>query len=88
MAALSWLGTNKKDDKRGYKMKRLLVFVCIGNRNRSPFAELFFSKLISERNKELAPKIRLSSYGFIPQKIKEKIAAMNVGFPDPFLAEV
>jgi protein-tyrosine-phosphatase len=84
MVALSWLGTNKKDDKRGYKVKRLLVFVCLGNRNRSPFAEFFFSKLISERNKELAPKIRLSSYGFIPQKIKEKIAAMHIGFPDPF----
>ena len=84
MVALSWLGRKKNDDKRGYKVKRLLVFVCIGNRNRSPFAQFFFSKLISERNKELAPKIRLSSYGFIPQKIKEKIAAMHVGFPDPF----
>ena len=65
-------------------MKRLLVFVCLGNRNRSPFAEFFFSKVISERNKELAPKIRLSSSGFIPQKIKEKMAAMHIGFPDPF----
>jgi protein-tyrosine-phosphatase len=84
MLALSWLGMNKKDDKRGYKVKRLLVFVCVGNRNRSPFAEFFFSKLISERNKKLAPKIRLSSYGFIPQKLKEKIAAMHIAFPDPF----
>jgi protein-tyrosine-phosphatase len=40
--------------------------------------------VISERNKELAPKIRLSSYGFLPQKIKEKMAAMHIGFPDPF----
>jgi protein-tyrosine-phosphatase len=84
MVALSWLGTNEKDDMKGYIVKRLLIFVCIGNRNRSPFAEFFFSKLISERNKELAPKLKLSSYGFIPQKMKEKIAAMRVGFPDPF----
>ena len=84
MVALSWLGSKKKDDKKGYKVKCLLVFVCIGNRNRSPFAEFFFSKLISERNKELAPKITLSSYGFIPQKMKKKIAATEVGFPDPF----
>jgi protein-tyrosine-phosphatase len=84
MVALSWLETNKKDDKRGYKVKRLLVFVCLGNRNRSPFAEFFFSKLISERNKEFAPRIRLSSYGFIPQEIKEKMTAMHIGFPDPF----
>ena len=81
---MCWLGTKKKDDKRGYKVKRLLVFVCVGNRNRSPFAEFFFSKLISERNKELTPEIRLSSYGFIPQKIKEKIAATKIDFPDPF----
>jgi protein-tyrosine-phosphatase len=84
MVALSWLGTKKKDDEKGYKVKRLLVFVCIGNRNRSPFAEFFFSKLISERGKELASKIRLSSYGFIPQEMKEKIAATEVDFPDPF----
>jgi len=84
MVGLSRLGRKKNDDKRGYKMKRLLVFVCLGNRNRSPFAQFFFSKLIRERNKELAPKIRLSSYGFIPQKIKEKIAAMHIGLPDPF----
>jgi protein-tyrosine-phosphatase len=84
MVALSWSGTNKKNEKKGYKVKRLLIFVCVGNRNRSPFAELFFTKLISERNKELAPKIRLSSYGFIPQKMKEKMAAFHVGFPEPF----
>lgn len=65
-------------------MKRLIVFVCISNRNRSPFAEFFFSTLISERDKKLVPKIRLTSCSFIPQKMKEKIAALQVGFPDPF----
>jgi protein-tyrosine-phosphatase len=84
MVALSWLGTEENDNRRRYNVRRLLVFVCIGNRNRSPFAEFFFAKLIRERNKGLAHHLRLSSYGFIPQKVKEKLAAMNVGFPDPF----
>jgi protein-tyrosine-phosphatase len=65
-------------------VKRLLVFVCISNRNRSPFAEFFFSKLISERDKNLIAKIEVMSCGFIPEKMKEKIAALQVGFPDPF----
>jgi len=65
-------------------VERLLIFVCISNRNRSPFAEFFFSKLISERNKNLIPSIKVMSCGFIPQKMKEKIAALQVGFPDPF----
>jgi protein-tyrosine-phosphatase len=82
--AVPWLGTKRKDDKGGCTVQRLLVFVCIGNRNRSPFAEFFFSKLISERDKELAPEIRLWSCGFIPQQVKEKIAAFQIGFPDPF----
>jgi protein-tyrosine-phosphatase len=65
-------------------VERLLIFVCISNRNRSPFAEFFFSKLISERDTNLIPKIRLMSCGFIPQKMRERIAALQVGFPDPF----
>jgi len=65
-------------------VERLLVFVCISNRNRSPFAEFFFSKLISERDKKLVSKIRLMSCGFIPQEMKERMAAWQIGFPDPF----
>ena len=65
-------------------MKRLLVFVCIANRNRSPFAEFFFSKLIRERDKNLANKIRLMSCGFVPRRIKEQLAALQIDFPDPF----
>jgi protein-tyrosine-phosphatase len=65
-------------------VERLLIFVCISNRNRSPFAEFFFSKLISERDTNLIPSIKVMSRGFITQKMRERIAALQVGFPDPF----
>ncbi|MCX5813775.1 MAG: hypothetical protein NT178_14695 [Proteobacteria bacterium] len=61
-----------------------LVFVCIGNRNRSPFAEFFFSKLISERDKMLVDKIRVTSAGFIPRKMKNKMAELHINPPEPF----
>jgi len=67
-------------------MKHLLhlVFVCIGNRNRSPFAEFFFSKLIRERDIHLVEAIRVASAGFLPQKMKDKMTTLKIGLPDPF----
>jgi len=61
-----------------------LVFVCIGNRNRSPFAEFFFSKLISQRDNQFVDAIRVISAGFLPQRMKDKMAALKIGAPDPF----
>lgn len=61
-----------------------LVFVCIGNRNRSPFAEFFFSKLISQRDKQLVDRISVISAGFMPQRMKDKMAILKIGAPNPF----
>lgn len=61
-----------------------LVFVCIGNRSRSPFAEFFFSKLISERDNQFVDAIKVTSVGFLPQRMKDKMAALKIGAPDPF----
>ena len=61
-----------------------LVFVCIGNRNRSPFAEFFFSKLISQRDNQFVDAIRVTSAGFLPKRMKDKMAALKIGVPDPF----
>lgn len=61
-----------------------LVFVCMGNRNRSVFAEFFFSKLISEKDNGLVNKIRVTSAGFLPQRMKDRLAALQIGMPDPF----
>lgn len=61
-----------------------LVFVCIGNRNRSPFAEFFFTKLLRERDNKLIDKINITSAGFVPQRMKDKMAALKIGAPNPF----
>ncbi len=66
------------------KEPRHLVFVCMGNRNRSPFAEFFFSKLISEKDKGLINEIRVTSAGFVPQRMKEKMAGLQIRAPEPF----
>jgi protein-tyrosine-phosphatase len=58
--------------------------VCIGNRNRSPFAEFFFSKLLSERDNKLTDKINITSAGFLPQRMKDKMAALKIVAPNPF----
>lgn len=61
-----------------------LVFVCIGNRNRSSFAEFFFSKLISQKDNQFVDAIRVTSAGFLPQRMKDKMATLKIGMPDPF----
>jgi protein-tyrosine-phosphatase len=58
--------------------------VCIGNRNRSPFAEFFFSRLISQRDNQFVDAIKVTSAGFLPQRMKDKMAALKIGMPDPF----
>lgn len=62
----------------------LLVFVCIGNRNRSPFAEFFFSKLIRERDSQLIEEIHVTSAGFLPQRMKDRMTTLKIAPPDPF----
>jgi len=76
----------RKGDREGRRLKEplRLIFVCIGNRNRSPFAEFFFSDLISERDKILVDRIRVTSAGFIPKKMKNKMAELNINPPEPF----
>jgi protein-tyrosine-phosphatase len=61
-----------------------IVFVCVSNRGRSVFAEFFFRKLIGEQNDGLLDRIKVSSAGFIPQAIKDHVAKLRIGFPEPF----
>jgi protein-tyrosine-phosphatase len=86
--AVLWWEMKKKNDRGGYSMKKLfhLVFVCMGNRNRSAFAEFFFFKLISEKNNELVNKVKVTSAGFLPQRMKDRLAALQIGVPDPFFS--
>ena len=75
---------NDDEGRQRVKPPLYLVFVCIGNRNRSPFAEFFFSKLIRERDNQLVDKISVTSAGFLPQRMKDKMVTLKIGAPDPF----
>jgi protein-tyrosine-phosphatase len=68
------------------KTKRLLhlVFVCISNRVRSTFSEFMFPKMLRERDEQLLHEIKVSSAGFIPQTIKDRLAKAHVSLPEPF----
>lgn len=66
------------------KLPPHLVFVCIRNRVRSAFAEFLFAKMLAERDETLLNEVKVSSAGFIPQKLRDQLAEMHVSFPDPF----
>jgi protein-tyrosine-phosphatase len=66
------------------KLPPHLVFVCIRNRVRSAFAEFLFAKMLAERDETLLNEVKVSSAGFIPQKLRDQLAEVHVSFPDPF----
>ncbi len=62
-------------------MKNLL-FVCIRNRVRSPFAEFLFRKMLQERSKGAEPQITVASAGFYPPGLREEFVTKGVSTPD------
>ena len=62
-------------------MKNLL-FVCIRNRVRSPFAEFLFRKMLRERSNGAALQIRVSSAGFYPPGLREEFVTKGVNTPE------
>ena len=62
----------------------ILTFVCVGNKNRSPFSQFFFRKLMDERDKELSNMVEITSAGFVPQAVRASFAQLNISFPEPF----
>ena len=57
-----------------------VVFVCVANRVRSPFAEFLFTDTIAKSGEN----ITVSSAGYVPQILKDKLAGLNVNIPEPF----
>jgi len=57
-----------------------LLFVCIGNRVRSVFAEFFMMDMFGKSGLEIA----VSSAGFLPQRLKDQLAKGNIPSPEPF----
>ena len=61
-------------------MSSYVVFVCVGNRVRSVFAEFFLGDTFCKRGEDIA----VSSAGFIPQTLKDQLTQLNIRFPEPF----
>jgi len=57
-----------------------VVFVCVANRVRSPFAEFLLTDTMGQRGED----ITMSSAGYVPQMLKDQLAGANVGIPEPF----
>ncbi|MGB9628814.1 MAG: hypothetical protein ACPL6D_09140 [Thermodesulfobacteriota bacterium] len=61
-----------------------VIFVCISNRVRSVFAEFLFKKMLAEKEQSLMNEVKVSSAGFIPQKMKDFFTEANILLPNPF----
>jgi protein-tyrosine-phosphatase len=57
-----------------------VVFVCVANRVRSPFAEFLLRDIMGKRGED----ITVSSAGYVPQILKDKLAGHNINIPEPF----
>ena len=60
-----------------------LLFVCISNLGRSAFAEFFFPKMMRERDKKLINKVKVTSAGYNPQKVRDQLTELHTVPPDP-----
>lgn len=65
-------------------MDRNLLFVCVRNRVRSPFAEFLFKKMLQDQTNDLYDHIKVSSAGFYPTKLDELLSKMDIMRPEPF----
>jgi protein-tyrosine-phosphatase len=57
-----------------------VVFVCVANRVRSPFAEFLLRDIMGKRGED----ITVSSAGYVPQTLKDKLAGYNISIPESF----
>ncbi|UCE55102.1 MAG: hypothetical protein JSV31_06595 [Desulfobacterales bacterium] len=61
-------------------MASRVLFVCVGNRVRSTFAEFYLRNWFTKRGMDIA----VSSAGFIPQMLTDRLAELNIPSPQPF----
>jgi len=61
-----------------------LLFLCIRNRVRSVFSELFARDTFKTMQGDLSHKIMVQSAGFFPKEVKAFLDDLNVTDPDPF----
>lgn len=57
-----------------------LLFLCVANRVRSPFAEFYCRDTFSKRDDDII----VYSAGFFPRALKDHLAEFEISIPDPF----
>ena len=57
-----------------------VLFVCVGNRVRSTFAELYLTDRFGKKGID----IRVSSAGFFPRGLKDRLNQNRIPSPEPF----
>jgi len=60
-----------------------LLFVCVRNRVRSPFSEFIFGKMLKEEKEGLSGRIKISSAGFFPQVLQDRVVNLGISLPEP-----
>lgn len=61
-----------------------VLFLCIRNRVRSVFAELFTRDKLIKMDGNLSHVITVNSAGFFPQEVRTYLDKLNAAPPDPF----
>jgi protein-tyrosine-phosphatase len=69
-----------KSGGRVFAMTPHVVFVCVANRVRSVFAEFYLRDMFLKSGDDII----VSSGGFVPQALKNRLAEYNILSPDPF----
>ena len=65
-------------------MVRHLLFVCVRNRVRSAFSEIYFNHMLRHSDSGLANRVKVSSAGFRHSVMNELLAGNVIPTPDPF----
>lgn len=61
-----------------------VLFLCIRNRVRSVFSELFTREKLKRMEGNLSDKIKVRSAGFFPEELKVFLDTLAIAHPDPF----
>jgi protein-tyrosine-phosphatase len=70
--------------KRNSQTVRQLLFVCVRNRVRSAFSEIYFNRLLSQCDAGLAEQVTVGSAGFRHRDMNKLLDDRIIPTPDPF----
>lgn len=79
------MGSADLDPAEKWKRHRAIWSSCVSvTAVEACSRSFFFRKMIGEQNERLLDRVKVSSAGYIPRAIKEHVAELGIGFPEPF----